>query len=99
MYTWRPEVIVRAAPWPSACPLPMARLVVRASTCGVLELSYPFWSGLLCGSLVFVDEAAEDGAAVDMFQRQVREGVIWPARVELAAAMGPPPVVVGLILS
>jgi len=46
-----------------------------------------------------VDEPAEDGPTLDTFQRQVRDGVIWPGRVELAAAMGSLPVVVGLIPS
>jgi len=46
-----------------------------------------------------VDEAAEDGPTLDAFQRQVRDGVIWPGRVELAAAMGSPSVVMGLKLS
>jgi hypothetical protein len=82
---------------------PLARLASRpaciAFTCGVSELGHPSWPGLLCGSLVFVDEPAEDGPTLDTFQRQVRDGVIWPGRVELAAAMGSPPVVVGLILS
>jgi len=59
----------------------------------------PVLPGLLCGSFVFVDEAAEGGPTLDAFQRQVRDGVIWPGRVELAAAMGSPSVVVGLILS
>ena len=66
---------------------------------GVPELSHRSWPGLLCGSFVFVDEAAEDGPTLDAFQRRVRNGVIWPGRVELAAAMRSPPVVVGLILS
>jgi hypothetical protein len=46
-----------------------------------------------------VDEAAEDGSALDALPGQVRNGVIWPGRVEFAAAMGSPSVVVGLILS
>ncbi len=71
----------------------------RTSACGVPELSHRSWPGLLCGSFVFVDEAAEDGPTLDAFQRQVRDRVIWPRRVESAAAMGSPSVVVGLILS
>jgi hypothetical protein len=45
-----------------------------------------------------VNEAAEDGPALDAFHRQVRDGVIGPGRVELAAAMGPPSIIMRLIL-
>ncbi|HEY6315164.1 MAG TPA: hypothetical protein VIY52_30775 [Streptosporangiaceae bacterium] len=46
-----------------------------------------------------MDQAAEDAPTLDAFQRQLRDGVIWPERVELAAAMRSPSVVVGFILS
>ncbi len=62
----------------------------RAKDADLLELWQEScaWPGLLCGSFVFVDEAAEDGPTLDAFQRQVRDRVIWPRRVESAAAMG-----------
>jgi hypothetical protein len=53
----------------------------------------------LCGSPVLVDEAAEDGSALDALPGQVRDWMIWPRRVKLATAMGAPFVVGGLILS
>jgi len=49
------------------------------------------------GSLVFVDEAAEDVPALDLLLGEVGDGVVGPGRAELAAAMGSPPVVVGLV--
>jgi hypothetical protein len=67
--------------------------------CGVPELGHRSWPGLLCGALVFVDETAEDRPALDTLPGQVRDRVIWPRRVELAAAMKAPSIVVGLILS
>jgi Protein of unknown function (DUF5661) len=65
--------------------------------CGVSELGHWSWPGLLCGSLVFTDEAAEDRPALDALAVQVRDRVIWPGRSEVAAAMGPSSVVVGLV--
>jgi len=50
---------------------------------------------LLCGPLVPIDEAAEDGSALDPLLGGVRDGVVG---AELAASMGPPPVVVSLVL-
>jgi hypothetical protein len=38
--------------------------------------------------LVFVDEAAEDGSALDLLAREVGSGVVGSRRVQLAAAMG-----------
>ena len=52
----------------------------------------------LCGPLVFVDEAAEDGLALDPLLGEVRDGVVGPGRAELAAAMGPAPVVMSRVL-
>jgi hypothetical protein len=72
--------------------------MVRVLGFGVPELSHRSWPGLLCGSRL-VDEAAEDGPALDALPGQVRNRVIWPGQVELAAAIGLPSVVVGLILS
>jgi hypothetical protein len=54
--------------------------------------------GFLCGSLVFADEAAEDGPALDPLSGQVGGRVVWLGRAELAAAMRAAPVVVGLVL-
>jgi hypothetical protein len=54
--------------------------------------------GLLCGSLVFVDEAAEDGPALDPLLGQVGDGAVRPGRAELAAAMRSPSVVVRFVL-
>jgi hypothetical protein len=51
-------------------------------------------SWVLCGSLVFVDEAAEDGPALDPLLGEVGDGVFGPGRAELAAAMGSSSVVV-----
>jgi hypothetical protein len=50
------------------------------------------------GSLVLVDEAAEDGPPLDLLPGEVRDWVIGPRRAELTAAMGPPPVVMALVL-
>jgi hypothetical protein len=46
-----------------------------------------------------VDEAAEDRPTVDPFLGEIGDGVVGPGRVELAAAMGTPSVVVGLVLA
>jgi hypothetical protein len=40
-----------------------------------------------CGSFVFVDEAAEDGPALDPFLSEVCDAVAGPGRAELAAAV------------
>ncbi len=54
--------------------------------------------GFLCGPLVFVDEAAEDGPALDSLRGEVRDRAVGPGRAEMAAAMGAPPVVMDLVL-
>jgi hypothetical protein len=66
--------------------------------CGVPELGHRPWSGLLRGAFVFVEEAAEDGLALDPLVGQVGDGVVGPGRVQLAAVVGSPPVVVPGIL-
>ena len=48
--------------------------------------------------LVFADEAAEDGSALDSLLGRGQREVVWPRRVELAAAMGRTSVVVALVL-
>src|SRR5258708_39560730 len=55
--------------------------------------------GLLCSPLVLVDEAAENGPALDALPGQVRDRVIWPGRAQVAAAMGTSSLVVGLVLA
>jgi len=52
----------------------------------------------LCGPLVFAEEAAEDGPALDPLLGKVNGRVVGPGWVELAAAMGASAVVVGLVL-
>ena len=64
--------------------------------CGVPELGRRSWPGLLRGSLVLVDEAAEDGPAHNPLRGEVRGWVIRAGRAELAASVWPPPVVMGL---
>ena len=53
--------------------------------------------GLLCDSLVLVDEAAEDLSALDPLLGEVGDGVVGPGRAELAAAMGSSSVVMNLV--
>jgi hypothetical protein len=53
---------------------------------------------LLCGSLIFADQAAKDGPTLDSLLGRVRDRMIGPGRAELAAAVGAPPVVMGLVL-
>jgi hypothetical protein len=48
--------------------------------------------GLLGGSLVFAEEAADDGPALDPLLEEVNGRVVWPGRAELAAAMRAAPV-------
>jgi hypothetical protein len=55
------------------------------------------WPGLLRGPLVFAEEAAENGPALDPLPGEVGDRVIGPGRAELAAAMGSSPVVVGRV--
>ena len=66
--------------------------------CGVPKLGHTSWPGLLRGTLVFVDEAAEDGPTLDPLPGEVGGGMAGAGRAELAAAVGSPSVVVGLIL-
>jgi hypothetical protein len=54
--------------------------------------------GFLRGPLIFVEEAAEDGPALDPHLGEVSDRVIGYGRAELAAAMRSPAVVVGLVL-
>ena len=42
----------------------------------------------LCGSLVFVDEAAEDGQALDPLAGKIGDRVVGPGRAELAVRWG-----------
>ena len=65
------------------------------NTCGVPELGHCSWPGLLRGSLILVDEAAEDGPALDPLPGEVSDRVVGPGRAELAAAMRSPAAVVG----
>ena len=58
----------------------------------------PVLTWALADSLVFADEAAEDGSALDSLLGEVSGRVVWPRRVELAAAMGTTSVVVALVL-
>jgi hypothetical protein len=64
---------------------------------GVPELSHPCWPGLLCGSLVFVEEAAEAGPSW-IRSWEVGDRMVGPGRAELAAAMRASSVVVALVL-
>jgi hypothetical protein len=54
--------------------------------------------GFLGGSLVFVDEAAEDGTALDLLLGEIRDRVVGAGRAEMPAAVGAASVVVGLVL-
>jgi hypothetical protein len=54
--------------------------------------------GHLCSSLVLVDEAAEDGPALDLLLGEVSDRVVGSGRPELAAAMGAASVVVGRVV-
>jgi len=53
---------------------------------------------MLCGSFIFAEEAAEDGPTLYPLLGEVSGRMIGPGWAELAAAMGPPPVVVGRVL-
>src|SRR6266516_4834527 len=68
-------------------------------TCGVPELGHCLGPGLLRSPVVLIDEAAEDGMAFDPLLGEVGGGMVGPGRAELAAAVGPPPVVMSLVLS
>ena len=54
--------------------------------------------GFLRGPLILVEEAAEDGSALDPDLGEVSGRVIGYGRVELAAAIRSPAVVVGFVL-
>jgi hypothetical protein len=54
--------------------------------------------GFLRGPLILVEEAAEDGPALDLGQGEASDRVIGYGRVEVAAAMRSPAIVVGLVL-
>jgi hypothetical protein len=54
--------------------------------------------GFLRGPLILVEEAAEDGSALDPRLGEISDRVIGYGRVELATAMRSPAVVVGLVL-
>jgi hypothetical protein len=69
------------------------RLGLRGSRTQPLVLT---WA--LCGSLVFVDETAENGLALDPLPGRVRDGVVGPERAESAVAVWPPSVVVPGVL-
>ena len=45
-------------------------------------------AGLLRGSFVFVEEAAEDGSAPDPLLGEIGGGMVRPGRVQLAPAVG-----------
>jgi hypothetical protein len=74
------------------CPGPVVARVWGSRTRPLL-LTWP-----LRGSLVFVDEATEDGPTLDSRLGKVRDRVIGPGRAELAAAVRAPPVVMGLVV-
>jgi hypothetical protein len=65
--------------------------------CGVPELGHGSLPGLLRGSLVFAGEAAEDGPTLDPLPGEVSDGEAGPGRAELAAAVGAPVVVPGVL--
>jgi hypothetical protein len=58
------------------------------AACGVPELGYRSLPGLLCGSLVFVDEAAEDSPAFDPLLGEADDRVVGPGRPELRLRWG-----------
>jgi hypothetical protein len=76
-------------------PIRAELLVLFILACGVPELGHRSWPGLLCGSLVFVNEGAAGGLALGPLVGQFGEGV---AGAELAAAMRSPSVVVRFVL-
>src|SRR6201982_3499816 len=58
----------------------------------------PLLTWALCGWLVFVDEAAEDGPAPDPLVGKIGDWVVGAGWLELAASMRSPPVVMGLVM-
>jgi len=67
--------------------------------CRVPELGPGLDLGFYAPPLILIDEAAEDRPTLDPLLGEVRDRVIGPGRAELTAAMGPPPVVVALVLA
>jgi hypothetical protein len=53
---------------------------VGKNACGVPELGYRSWPGLLCGSFVLVDEATEGSPALAALLGEIRDKVIGPGR-------------------
>src|SRR5438034_8212197 len=80
----------RTAPtWSRRWPAPGGGAGLReVDACGVPELGHTSSPGLLRGPLVFVDEAAQDWAALDPLPGEIGGGVAGPGRAELAAAVG-----------
>ena len=77
---------------------PLAEVSREELACGVPELGHCGDLGFLRGPFIFVEEAAEDGSALDPHLGEVSDRVIGYGRVELAAAMGSSAVVMGLVL-
>jgi len=79
-------------------------VAVRCPACAAEQRPERLWGcrtrrpGLLCGSLVFVDEAAEDRLALDPFLGEIGYGVVRPGWLELERAVRSSPVVVPGIL-
>ena len=61
---------------------------------GVPEFGHPSRPGLLCDSLVFADETAENGLALDPLPGKVADRVVGLRRAECVAAVGSPSVAV-----
>ena len=70
------------------------RFLVRDRACGVPEFGHPSRPGLLCDSLVFADETAENGLALDPLPGKVADRVVGLRRAECVAAVGSPSVAV-----
>ena len=79
------NLVVPAKP-PNKAGGPVAEVV--EGRCGVPELGHWCRPGLLRGPLVFADEAAEDGSALDPLLGEVGDRVVGTGRVQLAAAVG-----------
>jgi len=62
--------------------------------CGVPEFGHSSRPGLLCDSLVFADETAENGLALDPLPGKVADRVVGLRRAECVAAVGSPSVAV-----
>jgi hypothetical protein len=61
---------------------------------GVPEFGHPSRPGLLCDSLVFADETAENGLALDPLPGKAADRVVGLRRAECVAAVGSPSVAV-----